>query len=65
LFAIGVFGYVTATLASFFVDRDAAAPGASVANDGELRAIRRDLAAIRSSLEATKSGSSDEDGEDR
>jgi voltage-gated potassium channel len=61
LFAIGIFGYITATLASFFVDRDAAAPGASVANDGELRAIRRDVAAIRASLDADGSGSSDRD----
>jgi len=51
LFAIGVFGYITATLASFFVDRDAATPGAAVADAAELRAIRRELAALRASLE--------------
>jgi len=52
LFAIGVFGYITATLASFFVDREAATPGAAVPNAADLRAIRRDIAAIRSAIGA-------------
>jgi voltage-gated potassium channel len=52
LFAIGVFGYITATLASFFVDRDAATPGSAVADAAELRAIRREVAALRASLDA-------------
>jgi voltage-gated potassium channel len=51
LFAIGVFGYITATLASFFIDRDAAAPDGDIANAKELRAIRRELAALRTSIE--------------
>jgi voltage-gated potassium channel len=54
LFAIGVVGYITATLASFFVDRDAATPEAAVPNAGELRAIRRDVAAIRASLDTVE-----------
>ena len=54
LFAIGVFGYITATLASFFIDREAAAPGGAVANAGDLRAIRRELAAIRATLDHTR-----------
>jgi voltage-gated potassium channel len=62
LFAIGVFGYITATLASFFVDRDAAAPSAALADAAELRAIRREVAALRKSLDAgerTKAPESD------
>jgi voltage-gated potassium channel len=58
LFAIGVFGYITATLASFFIDRDAATPGAAVADSAELRAIRRDIAALaaasKTALEASR-----------
>lgn len=62
LFAIGVFGYITATLASFFVDRDAATPDSSVADARELRAIRRDLAAIRAGLEADRGARSGSEG---
>ena len=58
LFAIGVFGYITATLASFFVDRDAATPDAAVADAAELRAIRRELTALRASLEKERPESS-------
>lgn len=46
LFAIGVFGYVTATLASFFIGRDASA-SRGVAGTHELRAVRRELAELR------------------
>jgi voltage-gated potassium channel len=54
LFAIGVFGFVTATLASFFVDRDASAPDASVAGADELRALRNEIAALRGELRAQR-----------
>jgi len=45
--AIGVFGYVTATLASFLVGRDAASSEGSTAAGGDVRALRRDIAALR------------------
>jgi voltage-gated potassium channel len=51
LFAIAVFGYVTATLASFFVDRDASSSGTSVAGADELRSLRNEIAALRRDLE--------------
>jgi voltage-gated potassium channel len=54
LFAIGVFGFVTATLASFFVDRDASAPDATVAGADELRARRNQFAARRGELRAQR-----------
>jgi len=51
LFSIGVFGYITATLASFFVDRDAASPKSDVASAGELKAIRAELERLRQAIE--------------
>jgi voltage-gated potassium channel len=50
LFAIGVFGYITATLASFFVDREAASAESEVVGAAEIRALRNDIAALRAEL---------------
>jgi voltage-gated potassium channel len=50
LFAIGVFGYITASLASFFVDRDAASADSDTARASELRALRREIRALRDEL---------------
>jgi voltage-gated potassium channel len=47
LYAFAVFGYVTATLASFFVDRDAARPDAAVAGAGGIEALRLEIMALR------------------
>lgn len=53
MFAFAVFGYITATLASFFIGQDAAAaaegggsPGDAAALREEIRALRADLAAL-------------------
>ncbi|HEY0997763.1 MAG TPA: ion transporter [Gemmatimonadaceae bacterium] len=56
LVAIGVFGYVTATLASFLVGRDAAAGEGELAGGAELRALRREVAALRVELRAAREG---------
>jgi voltage-gated potassium channel len=47
LYAFAVFGYVTATLASFFVGRDAENAEAEVAGEVSLRALREEIAALR------------------
>jgi voltage-gated potassium channel len=52
LYAIGVFGYITASLASFLLDRDAASQETEMPSASELRAIRRELEAIRGELRA-------------
>lgn len=54
LYAFAVFGYVTATLASFFVGRDAESPEAEVAGSVELRALRDEIAALRAELAARR-----------
>jgi voltage-gated potassium channel len=50
LFAIGVFGYITATLASFLVDRSAATAEGGIAGSADLRALRGEIAALRKDL---------------
>lgn len=50
LYAFTVFGYVTASLASFFVDRDADSPDADVAGAKSIEALRQEIAALRDQL---------------
>ncbi|HVM23211.1 MAG TPA: potassium channel family protein [Sphingomicrobium sp.] len=50
LYGLGVFGYITATIASYFIDRDARDPKADVAGSDELRRLRREIAALRATL---------------
>jgi voltage-gated potassium channel len=50
LYAFAVFGYVTAALASYFVDRDAARPDAAVAGAGGIDALRLEITALRAEV---------------
>lgn len=50
LYAFGVFGYVTATLATFFVGRDADAPDAELVGARALAALRIELVGLREDL---------------
>jgi voltage-gated potassium channel len=52
LYAFAVFGYVTATLATFFVGRDAENPEAEVAGAKEIAALQAEVAALRTELRA-------------
>ena len=52
LYAFTVFGYVTATLATFFIGRDAEDRDGDVAGAAELRALRREVTALREDLRA-------------
>jgi voltage-gated potassium channel len=54
LYAFAVFGYVTATLASFFIDQDAADARSMVAGEPSLRALRDEIASLRRELEHTR-----------
>lgn len=60
LYAFAVFGYVTATLATFFVDRDAADARGAVADARSLRAVRDELRQLR--LEMARLAARQEDG---
>ncbi|KPP99440.1 ion transporter [Marinobacter sp. HL-58] len=52
LYAFGVFGYVTAALATFFVGRDAESNDAEVAGAKQLIALRDEVSALRSEIRA-------------
>lgn len=52
LYAFGVFGYVTATLATFFVGRDAVSDDAGLAGATQLAALREELSALREEIHA-------------
>ncbi|HZF66678.1 MAG TPA: ion transporter [Gemmatirosa sp.] len=52
LFAFAVFGYVTATLATYFVGRDAAAADAEVAGQAAVDTLSAEVRALRSELRA-------------
>lgn len=56
LYAIGVFGYITAALASFFVDRDreASSPQRDTGSKA-LEALRAEVVALREELQASRS----------
>lgn len=51
LYGLAVFGYLTATLASFFVDRDADDDGSAVASQAAVRELQREIRALRDQLD--------------
>lgn len=56
VYAIGVFGYLTAALASFFVGREAAAGAGDLARSSELRALRTEIAGLRREMAGGRTG---------
>lgn len=52
LYAFTVFGYVTATLATFFVGRDAENPEAEVVGAEDIAALREEIRALRDEIRA-------------
>lgn len=52
LYATAVFGYLTAALASYFIDRDADAEESAVAGEAALRALQLEVAALRAEVRA-------------
>lgn len=52
VYAFAVFGYVTATLATFFVGRDAESKEAEVAGAEQIESLRAEVAALREELRA-------------
>lgn len=52
LYAFAVFGYVTATLATFFVNRDAERPDAPIAGERAIEALRAELADLSRTVSA-------------
>ena len=53
LYAFAVFGYVTATLATFFIGRDAEDDKAELAGARQLAALREEMIALREEIRRT------------
>lgn len=51
LYGLAVFGYITATFASFFIGRDAEEPAGPVAGSLEIAALHEEIRALRLSVE--------------
>jgi voltage-gated potassium channel len=52
LYGLGVLGYITATIASFFIGRDAENEEGEVAGAAEMKRLREEVAALREALTA-------------
>lgn len=50
LYGLAVFGYITASFATFFIGQEAAAPDGDVGGSSEIAALRADIAALRAEL---------------
>ena len=51
IYGFAVFGYITATLASFFVGRDAEEPDAPLAGAAEVAELKTEIQALRAAIE--------------
>ncbi|CAN5194537.1 potassium channel family protein [soil metagenome] len=56
LYGFAVFGYITATIASFFVSRDAELEEGELPSARQIEALRSELAALRTDLTARSAG---------
>jgi voltage-gated potassium channel len=52
LYAVVVFGYLTATLATFFIDRDAESDDAELASAKSVKALQAEITALRTDIQA-------------
>lgn len=50
MYGLAVFGYITASFATFFIEQEAAAPDGDLGGAGEIAALRADIAALREDL---------------
>lgn len=55
-FSIAILGYVTASLATFFIGRDAESPDGELAGERALAAVQAELAALRAELRVLGTG---------
>ena len=60
LYAFAIFGYVTATLATFFVGRDAESSETELAGSDELKSLREEIRALRQEVRSLSRGDTDQ-----
>lgn len=51
MYGFAVFGYFTATLATYFIDRDAGSPEAEVAGASQIKALHEEIKGLRAELQ--------------
>lgn len=54
LYAFAVFGYVTATIATFFIGRDAESDEGEIAGQNSMKELRAEIAALRAELQVRR-----------
>ena len=54
LYGYAIFGYVTATLATFFIGRDAEEKDTPVAGAGDIQALKKEIALLRETITQQK-----------
>jgi voltage-gated potassium channel len=59
MYSFAVWGYITASLATFFLDRDAADSKASIASESSLELLRSDMAMLRAEVHALRQDSAE------
>lgn len=52
VYAFAVFGYVTATIATFFVGQDASDDDSEIASEKSIKALQAEIAALRKEIQA-------------
>lgn len=57
LYGFAIFGYVTATLATYFVGRDAESPNSETVGAADIQALRREIALLRDEIKMLNRGS--------
>lgn len=55
MFGLALFGYITASFATFFIGQEAAAPDGDVGGAREIAALRADISALRAELQQSAS----------
>ena len=56
LYGLAVFGYITATFASYFIGRDADSPQGEVAGSAQVEALREEIRSLRIALQERAAG---------
>jgi voltage-gated potassium channel len=51
IYGLAVFGYITASFATFFIGQEAAAPDGDLGGAREIAALRADIIALREELQ--------------
>jgi voltage-gated potassium channel len=59
MYSFAVWGYITASLATFFLDRDAADSKASIAGERSLELLRSDIAMLRAEVQSLRQESAE------